>query len=1324
MDDTQMDDAPVDDTPMDDTWAEDASDSSYDSLEGFDQTLEDLDELENGAESSASTPDLDGEYDNEGYDAGTPLDLHDGDFADFDEAAEALGLVEEVAHDGSIHPYVPQIDATPLQQFAEGRLGGEALRETEWHHAPAALQPFYQGVAPNPDDEDALLGDEIQYDDDVAEDDVIEETERLDYEESADNYEPDFSDVSEGAEDDDDGDVSPSTPGMAIGDARSTTHSSAATEAIPQPSVEGGSALGLALARAEARQKEAQVHWSTRQNLGFPQDTSSHSRRDWSFNVPAAAVQDNPDLSTYFAHSPESAGSAIPGSILMTFRVLGDEDTGEAKILEHADREAATSGHSRAPHMTRPFGDEKLDKKLREAVLGVAAVAEAEAAVLGSKAMTAFLDGDMEIAMEWAQSAVKENPEISAAHLLLSDILQQMGEEKDSIGAMMAGAVIDRDPKTFLDAAQRTMQLADTASSLQVRYESISQAMACFIQAYTYAPKGEDLNVVARCGIRDISTELGDVTQARLYAKSVTKLRPMDFENVKVYAELCAATHDPSELAKAKIAYETAFEMMSSQDRLLTELVDEEGEDASWSHVNIYLELVEKLKYHAEGIQVTKRLARWILGRKDETFWDRYVDDDREFDGAHDRRALVGEFQQGRASRDRGSYGDGLPLELRVKLGMFRCNMGLQHWEEGKTHLDYVLAAEDAAHGNFDMFWHIGDSLRQLRMCEAALKFYNALEPIIDGVDEGFAMNIADCYESLHRDAEAEDTYRALVRGDPKNIQGRVKLARLYQRSGSKAEALALLNEVVKLGRKDALQKAKLPIPRPEHYRRRTGNTSKSSQKMQKPPKVPKEKKPKAPRPSADSRTLNAQLAARTSSVNEPESTSEPAPLRLIKSREPRATEPPDTLVHEMMTVGLQLEQMWHVVEGGGDSDMIEQWMQLATRALDEFRQEKAFLLGHMRRFTGYPNRHPSRYADTTRSTQTMGPPITPDPGEGVAINQTAADVQVPDNYYGLKFSVWHRVFSTLALIYADRADQAHCYDLLREILLRSNVFLFDDDLLNTSLAVALNCALKFNDSAYVTELVREYISKSEFRACIPYQLLAAATRLCYGTENEFHAHATKAYMARAVKYMDYNVMPDELRARIDFGGAAPNLKMRLKKFGKQPGVLPDAGVLTIYGNTMAISSHYTAALPYYLRALALQPDNFSINLCIGLTYVHQAMKRQTDNRQYGIQQGLAFLNRYHELRTASGKASHVQEATYNVAKTWHTLGLTHLAIPGYQKVLAMSAQVQAEAEADQGVNCDVEDLAQEAAYALQQMFALAGNDEAAVAITEQYLTL
>lgn len=125
------------------------------------------------------------------------------------------------------------------------------------------------------------------------------------------------------------------------------------------------------------------------------------------------------------------------------------------------------------------------------------------------------------------------------------------------------------------------------------------------------------------------------------------------------------------------------------------------------------------------------------------------------------------------------------------------------------------------------------------------------------------------------------------------------------------------------------------------------------------------------------------------------------------------------------------------------------------------------------------------------------------------------------------------------------------------------------------------------------------------------------------------------------------------------------------------------------------------------------------IKLSLSLGYLHYALKRQADNRHHILMQGMAFLLEYYDCRQRSSRSSEKQEAEYNVAHAYHLLGLTHLAIPYYERCLAMSAAVQVEES-----GCGAENFAQEAALALQSFWAASGNMKKARELTEKWLVV
>ena len=125
------------------------------------------------------------------------------------------------------------------------------------------------------------------------------------------------------------------------------------------------------------------------------------------------------------------------------------------------------------------------------------------------------------------------------------------------------------------------------------------------------------------------------------------------------------------------------------------------------------------------------------------------------------------------------------------------------------------------------------------------------------------------------------------------------------------------------------------------------------------------------------------------------------------------------------------------------------------------------------------------------------------------------------------------------------------------------------------------------------------------------------------------------------------------------------------------------------------------------------------ISLSIALSYFHHAFKRQSDSRHHLIMQGFAFLSSYYDLRQASTQACERQEADYNVARAFHLLGLTHLAIAYYERCLGYSTGSRELRPED-----NVEDFSWEAAFALQGLWAMGGNLGKARKLSEAWLVI
>ncbi|ORX45140.1 TPR-like protein [Piromyces finnis] len=179
--------------------------------------------------------------------------------------------------------------------------------------------------------------------------------------------------------------------------------------------------------------------------------------------------------------------------------------------------------------------------------------------------------------------------------------------------------------------------------------------------------------------------------------------------------------------------------------------------------------------------------------------------------------------------------------------------------------------------------------------------------------------------------------------------------------------------------------------------------------------------------------------------------------------------------------------------------------------------------------------------------------------------------------------------------------------------------------------------------------------------------------------------------------------------------------------------------VYVIYGHILHSARSYMQALNYYSKAFKIAPEDPIINLSLGLVHLHRAMQRQADNRHLQIMQGLTFIFRYYKIMKGN------QEACYNVARSFHQIGLLYLAVQYYEKVLEMPSRKELdvkqylkekERKLREGINEvdeefelymeqeeDDTDLKSEAAYNLSLIYVASGSYGLSQQLLRKYCT-
>lgn len=298
--------------------------------------------------------------------------------------------------------------------------------------------------------------------------------------------------------------------------------------------------------------------------------------------------------------------------------------------------------------------------------------------MLHSQATEAFIDGDYDRAINLVQQAILINPEIFAAHSLLSEIFLARGERDKAITALFSGAhTRPRDPSVWHKVAKLILE-----RSGEDRQSALNDVIYCYSRVIDLDQK----NYNVRFQRAAIYRELGHNGKAAAEYERILKDLP---HNVRALRHLAETYIDMNEPQKALDHYLESVRYYTNLEST-TEMLE-----FSWSDVNICVELFIYTKRYEEGLRTLRYLSRWLLDRKEDTMWEGIFDDDREWDADHfPRRIKTTGFDPDRYPLD--SYGQGLPMELRIKLGVFRLKLGDRYFDEALVRLTLLLRLQSS----------------------------------------------------------------------------------------------------------------------------------------------------------------------------------------------------------------------------------------------------------------------------------------------------------------------------------------------------------------------------------------------------------------------------------------------------------------------------------------------------------------------------------------------------------------------------------------------------------------------------------------------------
>jgi general transcription factor 3C polypeptide 3 (transcription factor C subunit 4) len=284
-----------------------------------------------------------------------------------------------------------------------------------------------------------------------------------------------------------------------------------------------------------------------------------------------------------------------------------------------------------------------------------------------------FLKEDWDKALEYGFQAIQMNPEVFPVHGTIAEIMIRKGRIEDALGALFVGVHATRDPDAWRYVVEKLLELgADTKETRQ-------RLQDCYSVLLDMDPEDYE----SRLGRMKNYHKAGQNIRARNECHNLLKRSPHDQEVLNHLSECCFALGQPE---AALPAYENLVSHCLEHD-----LPEQSALD--WVFLDYYADMLIQMQKWDDAIKNITVVSRWLLGRVNETFWN-WEKDDREWDAEDEpRRIKVPQFGPG--NYDVGTYGQGLLVELRAKLGFARLG-------KGSTHVKEALVSNFRSHVELD----------------------------------------------------------------------------------------------------------------------------------------------------------------------------------------------------------------------------------------------------------------------------------------------------------------------------------------------------------------------------------------------------------------------------------------------------------------------------------------------------------------------------------------------------------------------------------------------------------------------------------------------
>ncbi|CEG70320.1 hypothetical protein RMATCC62417_06239 [Rhizopus microsporus] len=916
-----------------------------------------------------------------------------------------------------------------------------------------------------------------------------------------------------------------------------------------------------------------------------------------------------------------------------------------------------------------------------------------------------YIGKDYGNAIAMLQEVITDHPEAYPAWNTLGLVHEELGNTAKSLQLRMVAAHMCNDASLWKELGQKSIES-----------DAPKQAIYCFSKALTLDPS--DVDVLWDRSF--LYKQSGKNAEAIEGFKKILEIMPHHFKVINEMAQIYRAegkTQEAIQMYEDAIVYHT--ENNTGEDEVDDEEEEEFSDKLGYSEINMLSELYLVLNDYSRCLDTIKTGLRLIQHRQHETWWIDHADDDDEYFGDDDART-------------------DFPIELRVRMGVCRVYMG--PIKVANKHFDYLLQYPATTYP--DLHQDIAYAYYDKRHYELALKVFQRIIDASDEVEVDLLIRTADCYREIGELDTAVMFYINVLEEQPENLDVMVSLATVYEEQGKEEQALDLLE----FGKEARRLK--------EASKNQEGGTEAEANDASKKASIFDESR---------ARTVKEMWDIRRARRLREEQEKEVAAIALFeKLDEIDKHTGPDVV--------------------GMDRALMRDYMRAAQELWEGFFAIRAFFgRARSKRFEGFyairkgkkrPNAH-SRL-DARYMAQRLRKRVKKE-NEDVANNEEMDEEDKQDekeaeeemqmsaatHFRTIPFTKWCYVFLRYAFMLAVSKRKEETHELLRRCF-EANVF-FQDLKMKTSIKLAqIGCGMITKHEFMVQDGARWLCNFYQFQND-PFRIYTAVLNGASSSYSGLVSYPQLKYISRIVRLMDAlvlnskgtgtnNVPLDEIKELDDairamnvdpsaneqnymrFYEVPTNTDMQsLFRIEAKSLSRPNPIILTLFAHLMGISRNHLAATLFYMRAYAVAPRDPVNTLCVGMSFLQASTQRRCDNRHLLIVQGMLFMQEYMKIM------GRCQESEYNMAVAFHLIGLTHLAVPHYERVLCLPSKAKAHIEKekpiedvykwpvddmDEDEEYDETDLKHEAAYNLHLIYVINGSPALAEILMMKYCTI